>query len=90
MTIDHTLTYDVVPIQDAFGPTQSDPDMDVRICADFFRSTFLLRTFFVLYHAIISEVVMSEALLVSFETQRLYIQYVHIFIYFSNFIPFRF
>lgn len=29
MTIDSTLTYEVVPIQDPFGPTQSDPNLDV-------------------------------------------------------------
>lgn len=27
--IDNTLTYDVVPIQDPFGPTATDPDLDV-------------------------------------------------------------
>lgn len=37
--IDNTLTYDVVPIQDAFGPTQSDPDMDVRFCPK--KTTYL-------------------------------------------------
>lgn len=30
MAIDNTLTYEVVPIQDAFGPTKSEPDLDVR------------------------------------------------------------
>lgn len=29
--IDSTLQYDVVPIQDPFGPTKSDPDMDMII-----------------------------------------------------------
>lgn len=29
MAIDNTLTYEVVAIQDPFGPTKSDPDMDV-------------------------------------------------------------
>lgn len=27
--IDSTLTYDVVAIQDIFGPTKTDPDLDV-------------------------------------------------------------
>lgn len=31
MAIDPTLTYEVVPIADAFGPTKSDPDLDVII-----------------------------------------------------------
>lgn len=30
MAIDNTLTYEVVPIQDPFGPTQTDPDLDVN------------------------------------------------------------
>lgn len=29
--IDSTLEYDIVPIQDAFGPTKTDPDMDMII-----------------------------------------------------------
>lgn len=28
-SIDNTLEYEVVPISDAFGPTATDPDMDV-------------------------------------------------------------
>lgn len=28
--IDNTLLYEVVPIQDPFGPTKTDPDLDVR------------------------------------------------------------
>lgn len=27
--IDHTLSYEIVPIQDPFGPTKSEPDLDV-------------------------------------------------------------
>lgn len=30
-SIDKTLIYEVVPISDPFGPTKSDPDLDVRI-----------------------------------------------------------
>lgn len=29
MAIDHTLTYEIVPISDPFGPTKTDPDIDV-------------------------------------------------------------
>lgn len=29
-SIDKTLIYEVVPIADAYGPTKSDPDLDVR------------------------------------------------------------
>ncbi|XP_055840806.1 bifunctional coenzyme A synthase [Episyrphus balteatus] len=31
LDIDSTLQYDVVPISDPFGPTQSDPDMDMIV-----------------------------------------------------------
>lgn len=31
--IDGTLTYDIVPIQDPFGPTKTDPKLDVSILA---------------------------------------------------------
>lgn len=37
MAIDSSLKYEVVPIQDAFGPTKSDPRLDVRNI--FVRST---------------------------------------------------
>lgn len=30
-TIDNTLQYEVVPIQDGFGPTKSDPNLDVCV-----------------------------------------------------------
>lgn len=30
MSVDNSLKYEVVPIQDPFGPTKSDPVMDVR------------------------------------------------------------
>lgn len=29
MSIDNTLTYEVVAIQDPFGPTKTEPDLDV-------------------------------------------------------------
>lgn len=29
LDIDHTLSYEIVPIQDPFGPTQTDPNLDV-------------------------------------------------------------
>lgn len=29
MAIDHTLIYEIVPISDPFGPTRTDPDIDV-------------------------------------------------------------
>lgn len=31
MSIDSNLSYDIVPIQDPYGPTQSDPKLDVSI-----------------------------------------------------------
>lgn len=37
--IDNTLTYDVIPIQDPFGPTKSDPNLDVMV---FFCATYCI------------------------------------------------
>ncbi|XP_030375685.1 bifunctional coenzyme A synthase [Scaptodrosophila lebanonensis] len=38
MDIDSTLQYDIVPIDDPFGPTQHDPDMDmIVVSAETFR-----------------------------------------------------
>lgn len=31
MAIDHTLTYEIVPIPDPFGPTKTDPNLDVIV-----------------------------------------------------------
>lgn len=33
--IDNTLTYEIVPIQDPFGPTSTLPDIDVRMPTQF-------------------------------------------------------
>lgn len=55
--IDNTLTYEVVPIQDAFGPTQSDPDMDVRIAL-------------LIFHMSLAKYKIFRLLLVDFNCER--------------------
>lgn len=44
MSIDSSLSYDIVPIQDPYGPTQSDPKLDVSICKYFFVFIIYLLT----------------------------------------------